>query len=146
MRSFFCETMNGKSFLRIASAALGPTCESLGFVAMPPHTSGRYYLASWTGDVCQVAVTYEPGDDYLEIAILQRIGNGFADWDDRAHAPRLEDLRSRFLARIPQARIAATRASFQAIKASDAAEARMIRLACDLALVLPLFVEELGAQ
>ena len=87
---------------------------------------------SWT-----LSVSFEPGDNYFSIVLLNNKERGLAAMDDRQKSPRLSDLNARYMGQITLAEREANEAFFASIVVTDSFERQLLKVAKDLRLVLP---------
>ena len=62
--------MNDQNFSQIIDQAFIPFLQKLGFVAQPKAISGRAYMVEFKGELWTLSVSFEPGDNYSSIVLL----------------------------------------------------------------------------
>jgi hypothetical protein len=128
--------MSTNAFERMITAAFAPFLKDLGFTQEAMHSSGRFSSVRFQGSLHVLSVSYEYGDDHLNIMLLTRGAEELGDMDDRSKSPRLPDLNTRYASLItPEDRLD-NQHYFAAIVARDALEDRLLKSARDLRLVL----------
>lgn len=130
--------MNGHHFLRIVSVAFRPFLLELGFEKEHCMASGRHYSASFETPEMQVCISHEPGNGICEVYIFNKIEGRWSSIDNRIDTPRLSDLNRRFFSRVSREE---RMRNFSHMQASDSEEARLLKAAKELRLVLPMFLE-----
>ena len=90
---------------------------------------------SWT-----LSVSFEPGDNYFSIVLLNNKERGLAAMDDRQKSPRLSDLNARYMGQITLAEREVNEAFFTSIVVTDSFERQLLKVAKDLRLVLPKYL------
>jgi hypothetical protein len=129
--------MNDQDFSRIIDQAFTPFLKELGFVAQPKAISGRAYIVEFVGKAWTLSVSFEPGDDYFSVMLLNNEMRGLAAMDDRQKTPRLSDLNNRYMALVTQLDREENEAIFSGITVRDSLERQLLKFAKDLRLVLP---------
>ena len=132
--------MNDQDFIRIIDQAFTPFLKELGFVAQPKEISGRAYMVEFIGELRTLSVSFEPGDNYFSIVLLNNKERGLAAMDDRQKSPRLSDLNTRYSGQITLAEREANEAFFACIVVTDPFERQLLKFAKDLRLVLPKYL------
>ena len=132
--------MNDQDFSRIIDQAFIPFLQELGFVAQPKAISGRAYMVEFIGKSWTLSVSFEPGDNYFSIVLLNNKERGLAAMDDRQKSPRLSDLNARYTGQITLAEREANVAFFASIVVTDSFERQLLKVAKDLRLVLPKYL------
>jgi hypothetical protein len=131
--------MNGSDFKRIIAEAFEPCLKKQGFALKPLSLSGREYTVCFESDAQVVDVSYEPGDDYLNISVYRREHTTLSDIDDRSKTLRLSDLNRQYMPLVTSGERSANEALFRSIVTRDATERRLLKSAKDLCLVLPKY-------
>jgi len=128
--------MDSEVFLDVVRTLVGPALQPLGFVL---HTtvSGRMYLAEFVSPTHIASISFEPGDDYLLVAIFTVTDGVRSNIDDREHTPLLSDLNRRFLS---PSEIDALHRSPTMECAQCATAMRLVKAARELAVVLPRYL------
>jgi len=136
--------MNGDDFKRIIAEAFEPCLKKLGFALKALSISGREYSVCFESDAQVVDVSYEPGDDYLNISVYRRENTTLSDIDDRSKTPRLSDLTRQYMPLVTRDERSVNEALFKSIVTRDATEGRLLKSAKDLCLVLPKYLKAAG--
>lgn len=71
---------------------------ALGFHTRTLKCSGRLFLAEFESEHHLLSVSYEPGDEYLDIRVFSVANGQRSDPDDARLTPRLPDLNARYAA------------------------------------------------
>ena len=129
--------MNGRDFERLVLKVFPPFLTELGFVAEPPHISGRYYRANFVGRQHTLSVSFEPGDNMLAVLLITNGADDLASIDDRTKTPRLSDLNARYMVDVTTSDRANNEAFFAEIEPRDKDEYAIVKAAKELRLVLP---------
>lgn len=129
--------MNDQDFSRIIDQAFMPFLKELGFVAQPKAISGRAYMVEFIGEAWTLSVSFEPGDDYFSVMLLNNKMRGLAAMDDPQKTPRLSDLNTRYMGQVTPAERETNEAFFVGIVVTDPFERQLLKFAKDLRLVLP---------
>ena len=103
---------------------------------LKPDVSGRMYSVEFGSDTHVVSVSYEPGDDYLLVAIFTVKDGIRSNIDDRVATPRLSDLNARFLHASDAGELTRRRSE----GALGPEERRIQRIAAELSIVLPRYL------
>lgn len=139
--------MNGVNFLRIVENAFLPFLKDFGFSMDAPSISGRCYRASFSNPTSVISVSFEPGDDAFFVKIFSRLdNNSLSDYDDEIKSPRLADLNTRYMHLVTSDERLANNAVFGSIQAIGREEARFLKYAKELRLVLPKYLAQQGGQ
>ncbi|MEZ0274437.1 MAG: hypothetical protein ACAH88_05990 [Roseimicrobium sp.] len=128
--------MSGNAFERIVTAAFVPFLRELGFTQSAVHSSGRFSSVKFQGSRHVLCVSYEYGDDYLNIMLLTRGTEELRDMDDPTKSPRLADLNNRYASLITPEERADNQHYFADIVARDPLEHRLLKSAKELRLAL----------
>lgn len=129
--------MNDQGFCRIIDQAFMPFLSEMGFVAKPKSISGRAYIADFIGSAWTLSVSFEPGDDYFAIMLLNNELRGLAAVDNREKSPRLSDLNARYMGQVTPAEHEENETFFAGVKTTDQHERQLLKFAKELRLVLP---------
>jgi len=129
--------MNDQEFCRIIDQAFMPFLSELGFVAKPKSISGRAYIADFAGAAWTLSVSFEPGDDYFAIILLNNDLDGLAAFDDREKSPRLSDLNARYMGQVTPAERDENEIFFSHVSATHPHEKQLLKFAKELRLVIP---------
>jgi hypothetical protein len=129
--------MNDQDFIRIIDQAFTPFLKELGFVTQPKAISGRAYMVEFVGDLWTLSVSFEPGDNYFSVILLNNKMRGLAAMDDPQKSPRLSALNTRYMGKVAPAEREANEAFFASIVVTDSFEKQLLKVAKDLRLVLP---------
>jgi hypothetical protein len=129
--------MNDQDFSEIIDQAFTPFLKELGFVAQPKAISGRAYMVEFVGDLWTLSVSFEPGDNYFSVILLNNKMRGLAAMDDPQKSPRLSDLDTRYMGQVTPAEREANEAFFANIMVTHPLERQLLKFAKDLRLVLP---------
>jgi hypothetical protein len=128
--------MSNDTFERVLTAAFVPFLKDLGFTQGAMHSCGRFSSAKFQGSRSALSVSYEYGDDHLNIMLLTRGAEELEDIDDRDKSLRLADLNSRYTRLITPEERVDNQHYFAAFGARDALEERWLKSTRDLRLVL----------
>lgn len=128
--------MDSGTFLDVVRRLISSALELLGFV-LPTSVSGRMYSADFVSPAYVASISFEPGDDYVLVAVFTVTGGVRSDLDDRKTTQRLSDLNPRFLT---QAEIEELRRSPTLECAESTAATSFVKAARELAVVLPRYV------
>jgi hypothetical protein len=131
------------SFAEFVSRVFLPFLKPLGFNLEAVTMSGKQYAANFVARDCSVAVAYEPGDDYLEVAVGPKDPT-LSEWDDRDVTPRLQDLNRRYMPHISTGERVANDGYFASIQVKDDLERRLLKAAKELRMTLPRYLAETG--
>src|SRR5512145_325028 len=112
-RSVFPSTLNqtrssqlGHEFTQAIDTYFTPFLKDLGFaLASPISVSGKHYCAEFLRSDLAIIVSYEPGDDYLLVALPSVVSDLRCNLDDHGGAPRLAELTPRVMANASPAQI-----------------------------------------
>jgi len=129
--------MNDQDFSRIIDQGFVPFLREFGFVAQPKSLSGRAYMVEFIGELWTLSVSFEPGDNYFSVMLLNNKRRGLAAMDDRQISPRLSDLNARYMSQITPAEREENEVFFGNILVTHPLEKQLLRFAKDLRLVLP---------
>lgn len=94
-------------------------------------------MIEFIGELWTLSVSFEPGDNYFSIVLLNSKERGLAAMDDRQKSPRLSDLNTRYMGQITLAEREANEVFFACIVVKDPFERQFLKFAKDLRLVLP---------
>ncbi len=129
--------MNDQDFIRIIDQAFTPFLKELGFVTQPKAISGRAYMVEFVGNLWTLSVSFEPGDNYFSVILLNNKTRSLAAMDDPQKSPRLSDLNTRYMGKVAPAERETNEAFFASIVVTDSFERQLLKVAKDLRLVLP---------
>ncbi len=119
-----------------------PFLEEFGFRMETPSVSGRLYCVNFTAATHTVFLSYEPGDGELFV-VVSSAGEGLlADFDDRGKSPRLADLNALYMKFVTADERRANDNIFSSIIVKDKAEHRLLKVAKELRLVLPKYLDD----
>jgi hypothetical protein len=127
--------MDSDSFIKTVGQILDPVLGPRGF---SPHysASGRLYLAEFVSPDYVVSISFEPGDEFLQVAVFT-VTNGIrSELDDRDATPRLSDLSTRFLHPSDATDLGRTK---DEISRNDRSLLKLVKSAKELAIVLPRY-------
>lgn len=129
--------MNDQDFIRIIDQAFTPFLKELGFVTQLKAISGRAYMVEFVGNLWTLSVSFEPGDNYFSVILLNNKMRSLAAMDDPQKSPRLSDLNTRYMGKVSPAERETNEAFFASIVVTDSFERQLLKVAKDLRLVLP---------
>ncbi len=132
--------MNDQDFSRIIDQAFTPFLKELGFVTQPKAISGRAYMVEFVGNLWTLSVSFEPGDNYFSVILLNNRMRGLAAMDDPQKSPRLSDLNTRYMGKVAPAEREANEAFFANVEVANPFERQLLKFAKDLRLVLPKYL------
>jgi hypothetical protein len=131
--------MDDSKFVSLVCRYVRPALQPFGF-SVQTAVSGRTFSAEFISKDLVVSIAYEPGDDYLLVAIFTVDDGIRSNIDDRIATPRLSDLNSRFLQASDADEL--TRRRYDGALGPE--ERRMQRIGAELAIVLPRYLQSLG--
>jgi hypothetical protein len=124
-------------FVEAIETYFAPFLNGLGFELSPPISiSGKHYRATFSRSDRAVVVSYEPGDDYLFIALPTVVSGIQSDLDNRESAPRLSDLTGPAFANTSPAQIQANAAYFVEHDADGPLARKLLMAAKELRICL----------
>jgi len=94
-------------------------------------------MVEFIGELWTLSVSFEPGDNYFSVMLLNNKRRGLAAMDDRQISPRLSDLNARYMSQITPAEREENEVFFGNILVTHPLEKQLLRFAKDLRLVLP---------
>lgn len=133
--------MNGNEFMAIVEQVYSPFLAKMGFSACRSSISGRSYRASFDRKDGTLWISYEPGEDFLLIVVLGR-GDGLTGIDDRRKAPRLSDLRQKYMRELTHDDFIDNERYFSGLSANDGRGELLMKAARELRLVLPPYLRD----
>jgi hypothetical protein len=114
-----------------------PFLNGLGFDrSLPISISGKHYCATFLRSDRAIVVSYEPGDDYLLIALPTVVNGIQSDLDNRESSPRLSDLAGRAMSNASAAQLQANAAYFAGRHADRPLSRKLLKAAKDLRICL----------
>lgn len=134
--------MNGLCFFRIIDEAFAPFLGELGLQMDSPSISGRHYSVSFSGPSHLVSVSHEPGEAFLIVFVSPAGKKRLSDFDDKTRTPRLSDLNGKYMPLITNEERTQNEAFFRSVKINDDDEARLLKCAKELRLVLPKYLAQ----
>jgi len=91
-----------------------------GFLTPAKFTiSGRMYDATYEKSNKSLSISYEPGDEYLEIILFEKNGEKLSDYDDRTTTKSLSDLNRQYTINIKNTDINKIDESFNSLVAEN---------------------------
>jgi hypothetical protein len=117
--------MNEQGFCRMIDQAFWPFLSELGFFAKPKSISGRAYIADFIGPAWTLSVSFEPGDDFFAVILLNNELKGLAAVDNREKSPRLSDLNARYMGEVTPAERQENDVFFSDVIATDPHERQL---------------------
>lgn len=129
--------MTGKRFESLVKEAFNPFLSELGLKPERQHLSGRYYRANFVGKQHTLVVSFEPGDAYLSVMLVQNDNDDLVAIDNPQKTPRLNDLNRWYMSDVTPSERANNEAYFSTIKVEGPSEQALLKCAKDLRLVLP---------
>lgn len=135
--------MNGTTFEKLVRSAFCPFLVELGFQAESIHVSGRHYKASLIGRGHVLVVSFEPGEDQFTVMMMTAGLEDVKSIDDRSKTPRLSDLNERYMAKVTPSERAENEVFFSGMESRDKQEHILLKIAKDLRLVLPLYLDDI---
>ena len=130
--------MNSDQFVAAVNAELRPVLEPLGY-RVSTKVSGRAYDAECATEDCVAIISFEPGDDFLLVAVVSENDGVRSSLDDRTASPRLGDLNRRYL---EPADVEVLELSRRNDTALDPDARKLVAAMRQLCLVLPRYVAE----
>lgn len=94
--------------------------------------SGRLYDATYEKNNKLLSISYEPGDEYLEIMLFEKNGDKLSDYDDRSVTKSLSDLNKKFSVNFSDVGIKDIVNYFNGMKAVDAESKQLKKRAREL--------------